>query len=179
MRKQAAIELSANFMVVLIIGIVVFSMGIGLAYSMLSKAEEVSDKIDEQTQNDIWNLLDTGNPVVAPINTATVLRGKTAVFGIGVRNIEFQSNFRLIITKVNFEGCDANSLKVVTSLKPRLIKENGETIFTAGVGVPKNAKACDYILNAEIKRCSESAVSPDCEPDETYSLVQKLYVTVP
>jgi hypothetical protein len=182
MKRKAAVELSANFLVVIIIGIVIFSMGIWLAYGMLKNANEIRADINKEQQNQIWGILDSGNPVVAPINSAETQRGKSSAFGIGVRNVEYESNFRIEVgpPAAPDPECDSAALKLLTPRPLRHIKENSEEIFTIGVGVPTNAKRCDYVLNVEIKRCSQAdSESPDCEPSETYFLVQKLYITVP
>jgi hypothetical protein len=185
MSRRAAIELTANFMVVLILGIVIFGMGLYLAYTMMGQAQGITDKLNNQQEAEIWNLLDNGNPVVAPIYQATLQPGKSATFGIGIRNIDTINNFKVSVIPddVLNSGCvssDPKNIIVVVSKTPRTINENDQATVGIGVGAGKQAKRCDYVLNVEVYRCS--AYAQDCVPDPAndpqYYLTQKLYVKV-
>jgi hypothetical protein len=182
MNKKAAIELSMNFMVIIILSIVILSMGIYFAVRSLGQAQAMVAHIDKQTEQQIWDLLDSGQPVVAPMPSAETMRAKTAIFWIGVRNIEYTTNFQVIVDKnVLTDDCDSNKLTVLlpnTKTEPKFIKENEKDTFGVAIAVPRAAKPCEYVFNVQIFRCPED--TPDCvSPRTEYGSLQKLYVVVP
>ena len=59
MNKKGAIELSVNFLVIMIIAISVFGMGIRMTFQLMTKAEEIRADVDESTQREIEEALTT------------------------------------------------------------------------------------------------------------------------
>ena len=100
MNKKAALELSANFLVILIIAISVFGMGIRMTYQLMTKAEEIRSDVDESTQREIEEALTTGEIVSIPINHKKTKTGKSVVFGLGIFNSESTQSF---IVDMNLE----------------------------------------------------------------------------
>ncbi len=90
MKRRASFELSAEMIVVLIISLVIVAMGTVLVKKMYSSGLEDVGQIDEQTQQELFNLLDRGERVVNPFNRKDtedgVERGKMTLFALGVRN---------------------------------------------------------------------------------------------
>jgi hypothetical protein len=188
MKKKAAIELSANFLVVIILGIVIFGFGIYLGYRMMEQAEIMKANIDEDAQRQIWNLLDSGAPVVAPINTIVAVRGKYAAFGIGVRNVESSTVFRMEVTPKVVGECDATdaaapaNVKVIMNPDPQFIAVNDRGLFTFAVDVKKKAaRPCEYVFYVRIEKCSQDMEElGDCAGSyEPYNLEQVITVSVP
>ena len=68
-QNRKGIELSINFIVMLILALAVFSGGIMFATKFFGHAEKVRASMDAQTEKQIEKLLDSGSPVVIPINT--------------------------------------------------------------------------------------------------------------
>jgi hypothetical protein len=192
MSKRAAIELSMNFLVIMILAIVILSMGIYFAVTTFAKANEINDRIDRQTEKQIYDLLDTGDPVVAPLNTAEIERGKYHVFWVGVRNIDYTSKFKVIVYGVDDteEGCNATDPKNIQFImpfkvvdganlyqtNPQDIKEHDKATFSVIVKAPASSKPCDYIINAIVWRCADPLGCAD--PTAEYSTMQKIYATV-
>ena len=85
--NKKAIQLSINFLVIIIISIVMLSSGILIIKKYFKTADEIQLQLDEQTINDIGNLLDSGNQVAIQLNKKTIPAGESAIFGIGVINI--------------------------------------------------------------------------------------------
>ncbi len=84
--NKKAIQLSVNFVVVLIIAVVVFGMGLTFAYNLLGQANTMKQDLDRETQLQIEALLDEGLPVAIPLNRKTVRLGKTGIIGLGINN---------------------------------------------------------------------------------------------
>jgi hypothetical protein len=89
--KRAAIQLSVNFVIILIIAIIVFSMGLRFAYNIFGIAEEMRENLDRETEAQIEAMLDTGQKVGIPINRAKIQIGDSKVFGLGLLNRECSS----------------------------------------------------------------------------------------
>src|SRR3989344_8163548 len=85
---KGAIELSMNMLVMIIISIVILTGGMVLLYKFIGGAEDIKSQLDTRTDSELERLLvDQGKQVALPLHTATVTRGESHVFGIGILNI--------------------------------------------------------------------------------------------
>ena len=87
-KHKKAIELSINFIVMLILAVAMFSGGLVFLKKFFSKTGEMKDNLDSQTEQQIEKLLDSGSPVVIPVHTKSIYRSKSDTFGIGVLSDE-------------------------------------------------------------------------------------------
>ncbi len=83
-KNKRGIELSINFIVMLMLALATFSGGLVFASKFFGHAEKVRGTLDAQTEKQIEKLLDSGSPVVIPINTKEIFRKKFGTFAIGV-----------------------------------------------------------------------------------------------
>ena len=82
---KRGIELSVNFIVMLIIAIVVFSLGLSVTFKLIGKVQKVSDAVDASTKADIERLLVRSNQrTVLPFNNKAVRIGEDATFNLGI-----------------------------------------------------------------------------------------------
>ena len=84
--NKSGIQLSINFVVILIIAVFVFVLGLNFAYKIFFLAEEMKTNLDAETRAHIEAMLDTGAIVGIPVNRAKVEVGDSNVFGLGVNN---------------------------------------------------------------------------------------------
>lgn len=85
--KKGALGLSIETLVIIIISLVILSSGITLLYQFISGAEEIKAQLDQKTQDELERLLvSQGKNVALPLHVATIQRGKSHVFGIGILN---------------------------------------------------------------------------------------------
>ena len=100
MKGKKAFELTATFLVILILTIVIFTGAIYFTRRFFSTAEEMRASIDRETEAEIEALLyQQGSIVALPIFKKTVGRGRQTTFGLGVRNIlERTENFYVLIS---------------------------------------------------------------------------------
>ena len=84
--NKKAIELSINFLVIIIISLAVFGMGILFVNKIFFAAGKKVAEMDSQTKEELARLLDSGDKVAMPFFQKTVIHGNTATFGIGVLN---------------------------------------------------------------------------------------------
>ncbi len=174
---KRAIELSLNFIVILIISIVIFGFGIRFISKLSSQATELQELTISELDERIGNLICEGSDrVCVGIDRKTIKRTKFDVFGVKIINILESQNFDITVSRPAPSGYTKNKQEIPTDSliwnpKSRgiFIEKNEEKNLGIGIQVPANAVSGTYIFNVEIK-------TADGKP---YSLVQKLYVDVP
>lgn len=169
--SKKGIELSINFLVTIIIAITIFMFGMKFIYNLAGEATEIEGLTTEQLDMRIGELLcESTERVCIGIDKKKILRGKFAVFGVKILNIQEGSNFEININPAIPAGYTRNNDPIPTSgikMKYRdsfFIKRNGEEDVGIGVEVPKDTPAGTYIFNV--------IVLP-------YNSLHKLYVEVP
>lgn len=89
--RRGTIQLSAQFLVMMILTLVVLGVGFGIFYKVLDKSSDLGAEVDQQTKNRINQLLLDGDLAIAP----PVLRlqsGKSASAAIGIFNIDGETS---------------------------------------------------------------------------------------
>lgn len=181
MNHKAALELPINVLVTIIIALVILASGITLLYKFIGGAEGLKDQIDERTDAELERLLvDQGKQVALPLHTATIERGSTHVFGIGILNIrdaENQFRLRAELSKVvdaqerDITGAvDAAEIDtwLLYNQEPLRLVENEHRKEPILVDVPAAALPAQYIFNVNVF----------LENGEQYGNTQKFVVTV-
>jgi len=84
--NKKGLELSINFIVILIFCVIVLVFGLSLAKNMFSEANEFKGEVDKNTKREIESLLSSGQRVAIPLNTAKMNNGDTKAFGLGILN---------------------------------------------------------------------------------------------
>ncbi len=88
MHKKGAIGLAVDVLVIIIISLVILAGGITILYKFIGGAEQTKAQLDERTNQELERLLvDQGQQVALPLHTATIERGQSHVFGLGILNI--------------------------------------------------------------------------------------------
>lgn len=200
MNKKAVFQLSASFIVIIIICIVVFSFSIYIIKKFFTHAEIIKMTYDERTEKEIERLLDDGSRIAMPFDKKTIYNGEFKTFGIGVLNtlnIGSRDDFKINISfnkafdKRNTKLCDISEGDTANCGNPgtwlqttagrgdkfgvvieKTIRNNDQEKFLLGVG-PKNAPAGTYIFDLDVKYKNET---DDWNP---YDTLHKLYVDVP
>ncbi|MDO8741049.1 MAG: hypothetical protein Q7J54_05760 [Candidatus Woesearchaeota archaeon] len=119
-KNKKGMELSINFIVMLILAIVVFGLAVTLTYKFMQQAYTTQRELDQQTRAQILDALDTGAKVAVIPESINIRTGKSDIVGIGIRNI--------------LDSGDTFSISVKWSAA---IDEQGETISTATEGTTK------------------------------------------
>ena len=97
--NKKGIEIGINFIVMLIIGILLFGLSLSFLFKWFGSAEELKGEIDRQTEEQINTALKTGHQrVVIPIALQSLKRGKATTFGVGIRNIGNTGPFSIATT---------------------------------------------------------------------------------
>ena len=181
---KKAVELSLNFIVILIISIILFGFGVKFISSLFKEAGDITELTVNELDEHISNLICEGSDrVCIGIERKTILKGKYDVFGLKILNILLDQNFVISVSPPNPPnpiGYKKDNTPISSPPSPPLIinppsrnvviKQNEERSAGIGIGVPKNAVSGTYILNVNIIRT---------QTGEDYVKVQKLYVEVP
>ncbi len=185
--KKAAIELSLNFIVVLVLSIIIFGFGVTFISRLSSQAIDIKDMTMGELDGRIGKLVCEGSDrVCIGIDRKTIQRTEFGVFGLNIVNIldppqgETQVIFEIKVSPSSPMGYKkdkqliqpSGSFKglVVNPVAREIVMEkNEERTISIGIQAPSNAILGTYIFNVEIK-------TADGKP---YSNVQKLYVDVP
>lgn len=180
MHAKKGIELSLNFIVVLIISLVVFGFGISFISNLSSKASDLQELTISELDDRIGDLICEGSErVCVGIDRKTIKKTSFDLFGIKIINILDSQNFDITVTRPTPSGYTRNKAEIQSDgliSNPPLnrgrtinIEKNEEKTIGIGIQVPGNAQPGTYIFNVEIKTSDGKLYSP----------IQKLYVDVP
>lgn len=177
MPSKKAIELSLNFIVILIISIIIFGFGVAFISKLSSQATELQEMTTSELDERIGSLICEGSDrVCIGVDRKTIKRTKFDVFGVKIVNILDNQNFEIVVSRPMPSGYmrDKNEIRgdgLVWSPKSRsvFIEKNEERVVGIGIQVPPDAVSGTYIFNVQIR-------TADGVP---YSATQKLYVDVP
>ncbi len=183
--NKRGIELSINFIVMLILAIAVFAGGLVFASKFFSHAQTVRGNLDAQTEKQIEKLLDSGSPVVLPISSKDINKAKFATFGVGVL-AEYNGEY---ILDVQYSGdafkkdktritADAGSWLEVPVTNQEL-KKNDKGKFMIGVTVPKDAERGTYLFNVKVDYMGNPSAIPPIQPIQPYDNPLQMIVRVP
>lgn len=196
MARKAALQLSVNFLVIIIICIVVFSSSVYVIKRFFSHAETITMTYNERTEKEIERLLDDGSRIAIPFDKKVIYNGEFKTFGIGVLNMlnigpsdkfNITIKFKKAFDKKNERICqgDGSCGPPDTWLQTtsgegtenlgvsveKTIKNNAQEKFLLGVGV-KGALPGTYIFDLDVKYLNDSNWL-------SYDTLHKLYVEVP
>ena len=177
MTNKKAIELSLNFIVILIISLVIFGFGINFISRLSSQATELQDLTINDLDERIGNLVcESSERVCIGIDRKTIKRSNFGVFGLKIVNILDTQNFDIVVSRPvpsgytkNNAGISNDNLVWTPKSRSVVIEKNEEKNLGIGIQVPSNAEPGTYIFNVEIKTAG----------GKPYSQIQKLYVDVP
>lgn len=177
MLDKKAVELSLNFIVILIISIIIFGFGVRFISQLSSQATELQEITTAELDEKIGNLVCEGSErVCIGSDRKTIRRTKFEVFGLKIINILDSQKFDVIISRPTPSGYAKNKQPIqaddlIWNPKARTIniEKNEEKNLGIGVEVPANAVSGTYIFDVRIQ-------TADGKP---YSATQKLYVAVP
>ncbi|MFH1408702.1 MAG: hypothetical protein ABIH34_02240 [Nanoarchaeota archaeon] len=168
--KRGAIELSMNFIVMLIIGIAVLGFGFWFANKIFFAANTQAVTMDNQLQADIERMLiDPSKLVAIPYTKKKIARGDMQVFGVGVvntLNTEGEAdNFYLKVEHYKAYDTEQNEIEqgdinpidewVTTTFTldaPVSIPKNERKLFAIGFNPPKTAVSGTYTFKLFVER---------------------------
>jgi uncharacterized protein (UPF0333 family) len=102
--RKGAIELSVNFIIVIILSIVVLVSGLTLFFRMMSDVQTTVGTLDIQTKANIKNMMLSNNYRTAVYPTDEEIPNNDAqLFGVGITNIyDEKTNFTIMLSSVKY-----------------------------------------------------------------------------
>ena len=191
MTNKKAIELSLNFIVILIISIVLFGFGVLFIRKLSSQAVELQDITITELDEKIGSLVCEGSDrVCIGIDKKIIKPSKFDVFGLKIINILDNQHFEIVVKPANPIGYTKLKQPIQTSgsfhgllIAPPIYSEPGRDVVIdkneeksigIGIQVPANAVSGTYIFDVTIKTSDGTPYTSDGTPH-----TQKLYVDVP
>ena len=172
-------ELSLNFLVIIIISITIFGFGIYFISNLAQEAEDLRKLTLSQIDEQISGLACKGSDRICIIaEKKKIQRGKVGIFGIKILNILESKDFQIIArasSPIGYKKDNSQITSPALMIKPppsqgrrESIQKNEDRTVGIGVQVPKNAPiGGTYIIDVEIKNNGQ-----------LYVPLQKLYVEV-
>jgi len=168
MNRKAAIELSMNFLVVIIISLVILAGGVSLLYKFIKVSTDSIVLIDDQTRVQLEQLLDDGSLVSLLPVAKTIKRGDDVVFGLGVLNIK--DGGKLTFTTSVEKNDGPGELSVLYDSTSFVLEKNQKHTQGISIAVPKDAQSGTYIFDVKVLIDGEG---------DSYGGVKKITITVP
>ena len=176
MNKKASIQLSVNFLVVMIICIVLLGIGIKLISDFSTGATTAKENVDEYHKRMLSKELTRGSLVASYPNSVTVRRGKYSDFGVGVSNeLGETKNFSIFVEEDSYNPLNTEEIKLLYLPGPKTIKNNMQDFFNVRIIVPKETQRGSYIFNAYVCKTDDCEYRTDLT---SYGTMQKLQVDV-
>jgi hypothetical protein len=194
-KNKRGVELTINFIVMLILGMAMLTGAIMLSTKLFGKVAKHQASVDAQTQQQIKNLITSGNDLVVIYpQRMEVSRKDSVVFGVGVQNTLTtqgpQDEFSLFIEFDNAMDPERQKLcdNTNTSLcsdpldwvalgarnNVQKIDKNDLKSFPVPVVIPKGAKPGIYVFNVGV--CEGGTCN---QGDPLYGdTLRKIYVRV-
>jgi hypothetical protein len=201
MNRKAAIEFSANVIVIIIISSVILGLGLMLFFNLKSQATKYVDTVEQQTADQLKALMLNDNSKVAIYpNDLTISPGKSQMTTVAVsNNLDSRQNFDTKTVEYwKVEYYETPESSAIINIAPDMnlwkrqtikVSENaGNYALSFGkispgeqgfknilIKMPSNSKKGQYIFTADIINYTSVCGGPACQ---SYGLI-KLYVTVP
>ena len=151
--NKRGIELSVNFLVMLILSLIVFMFGLYLVYQFFGTAVDLQTQLDEQTEKELQAMLISGERVALPKTQVNLQRGKSYTFGLGILNTlgaekEFSVN---IIEGQAYQGASSitNGLDTIPA-KTYSIKNTEQRLLAIPVRVNQDAQIGTHTLDVRV-----------------------------
>jgi hypothetical protein len=186
MKNKKGFQLAANTLVMMILGIVMFGMGLMFFTNMFQGAEKIKLNIDSRTETQIQNLLlSSGDKVAIPFDSYEILPGESATYGLGVFNIlstEGSKDNFIFTVKCNGNAfvpgdpCPSQELFYID--EPMEVEKNKQKVILIGVKAKKGVEKKTYVYDVYV--CKEEAESCDMSvpPELRYGPTQQFYVKI-
>jgi hypothetical protein len=161
--SKKAMQLSINFVVVMVLGILILGFGIFFISSLTKGSDSLAGKMGADSVNMLESYLSSGDEFVVLENTISLEAGKSHVFNVGYKNIlEDHASFHLDLSHGTCVDCGLGGSNDVCGT-PVVVTEDVELdkhehymqkvmIELGDVAVGKN---CVYVLNLKATPAGE------------------------
>jgi len=191
-KSKRALQISINFIVMLIMAVVIFGFGLYFASTLFAKGGDISEQAFDKFDQQIEDLTcGSASKVCVPVQTKEAIGGDPVIFGIIIENVVETAHFIISVepsSYVNKLGkredigdWSGNFLFKPTAEEPRELKIKYREKRNLGVAIqPEGAQSGTYAFTIKIQY--------DPSPDYSGGMgsqtisdydTQKVYVKVP
>jgi hypothetical protein len=175
-KNKKGIELSINFIVILILSIAIFGFGIVFLRNMMEEVEDITKITEKDFENHMENLLcDSSEKMCIGTNRKEINRNRVGFFTLGIRNTYDEIKDFYIDVEEDEDFQSDSEIKVKLNNELRLEPNEHEQVGIA-VGVPGGIEKGTYVLN--VYACIDEYSSCEEDSDKRYGTTQKIYVVV-
>lgn len=159
MINKKAIELSLNFLVILIISIIVFGFGVRFLFNLFSSAMDVIKLTEDEIDRQLGDLVCQGNErICIGFDRKTISKGRSDILGIKIINILDSQNFDVVVSQSDPIGykndktpISKSRIQLNPTIRSKYILKNEEDKLGFQIIVPSNAISGTYIFEVQIK----------------------------
>jgi len=152
--NKKGIQLAANMVVILILGIVLLVGGLSVVYKVFQGGSEINNRLSNNQQQQLDLAMDDGALVAMARTQKSISRGKFDVFALGINNEIGETGYFKLFIDNGIVNEDGNSWGMVGDTLyiqgPYTINNNENKKLAIGIDVPKNAPSGVYILRATV-----------------------------
>lgn len=164
--NKKAIQISVNFIVLLILGISMFAGGLIVVNKFFKGAQNIKGSLDSQTERQIEAILDSGTAFAIPVHTKEVHRKDYVTYGVGVYHDGRYDDEKMFTITTTFDSafakntnspmCQSNNCNddEIPQIRPptdsEVIAVDGKHTFLVLAEVPPKTKAGSYIFNVNV-----------------------------
>ena len=190
MNKKAALELSANFLVIIIIAIILLGAGLMIFFRLKDNSVNLATNLGNQAEEQLNQMMLNPNAKTAIYpNDVELGNGKATVVGLSIKNIyDEQEYFQIKLRNANYFSSPEASAEIVTldwvsdtniKIENSCVLIKPKEYLTAGIGLKMNKTFGhgQYVLAFEIK--SFNNTSSKCDGEGQNYDVLTVYVTNP
>ncbi|MDD5086614.1 MAG: hypothetical protein PHV16_02585 [Candidatus Nanoarchaeia archaeon] len=184
-KSRKGIELSINFIVILILSIVIFGFGIVFLRNMMIEVDKIRDITEEDFNHHIENILcDSSEMLCIGTNKKEIRRNKVGFFTLGIRNTYTENkNFYIGLEQDKSEDeFPKTDLEFMISNDGNVnLNANEHKQIGIAIGVPGGAEKGTYVINVFVCRdVSYCDIDDYKDPDQNikYGKIKKIYVVV-
>lgn len=168
--NKKGLELSVNFIVMLILAVVVFGFGLYFIGKLFAETGEIQRELDRDTEKNIERMLDRGEMAAFPITSKEIKHTEVAIFGLGVMNVnDAPTEFNVEIEctaaidkreeEIKINGCtpgawtfDYDKFTVnIFEIAPFRLEKNEKKIIPIAIQVPKGKQDGTYGFTVTVK----------------------------
>jgi len=180
-KQKRGIELSVNFLVMLILGLAIFSVGLYIANEVFTKSYQQAKVLDDDIKFAIENdLRDISQEVSIGLHRKTSERGGSGSFGIGIANRDDDPHVYTVIktfktheTELSTTGSEITFPTIGQDLSKITLKPHETKILTLPFFVKKDAFSGIYSYQIIVEK-NQPCDDTGCNVGK----VQRIYVEV-
>lgn len=173
--KKASIQLSINFIVVLIICLVLLGIGIKLIGGFITGATKMKEDVDEYHKRQLIRALDEGDLVATYPNVVTIQKGQHADFSLVISNeLGREQDFSIYVKDVS--SIPGEPPEILYERAPFNIKNNEHYFTPVRIIIEKASGSGAHLFNIYV--CKTEPCLDTTPKQDKYGSLQKIQVNV-